>query len=76
MTTTNAYEAGRIYEGHSMDFTSKIEYAMRADGAWFQRWQYRDSRFGYKWSAWRASVEPTNASANAYNAKKPRLPKA
>ncbi len=79
MTTTNttasAYETGVIYEGHSMDFTSKIEYAVRADGAWFQRWQYRDPRYGYKWSTWRPSAEPTNASANYYNTKKPRLPK-
>lgn len=35
-----------------MDFTMQIEHAQRGDGQWFRRCQYRDTRYGYKWSAW------------------------
>lgn len=45
----------KVYETFSMDFTSRIEHAQRADGIWFERSQYRDPRYGYKWTAWRKS---------------------
>lgn len=57
----------------SMDFTSQREHAQREDGQWFTRSQYRDPRYGYKWSAWK----PTSAApANGHpEDRKVRLPK-
>lgn len=52
-----------VYRDFSMDFTSEREYAQRADGTWFSRYQYRDPRYGYKWSAWRkAGLLPERAT--------------
>ncbi len=48
-----------VFESYSADFTSRIETAQRADGVWFSRYQYRDQRYGYKWSPWRRSGAPT-----------------
>lgn len=63
-----------IYLTFSMDYTSESEYAQRSDGQWFSRYQYRDSRYGYKWSAWRAtSLLPERASKKGE--RKVRLPK-
>lgn len=53
----------KIYRAFSMDFTSEREYAQRGDGKWFSRYQYRDQRYGYKWSKWQAtSFLPERAS--------------
>lgn len=65
-------EANRVYESMTADCTSLIHHAMRADGVWFTRYQGRDPRFGYKWSAWRRSVEPEYARTTE---RKARLPK-
>ena len=47
------YMATMIVETFSMDYTSAIHFAQRPDGQWFTRSQYRDARYGYKWTAWR-----------------------
>jgi hypothetical protein len=45
-----------VFESFTMDYTSSIEHAQRADGQWFTRSQYRDPRYGYKWTAWRKTT--------------------
>lgn len=45
-----------VYRSFSMDFTSQREHAQRPDGQWFSRYQYRDPRYGYKWSKWQATT--------------------
>jgi hypothetical protein len=63
-----------IYRTFSMDYTSESEYAQRADGQWYSRYQYRDPRYGYKWSAWRkASFLPERATRK--DDKRVRLPR-
>lgn len=42
----------KVYETYSMDYSSIKENAMREDGQWFSRYQFRDPRYGYKWSKW------------------------
>lgn len=42
-----------IWDGHTMDFTARVQMAQRADGAWFKRVQER-SRWGYRWTRWTA----------------------
>ena len=64
-----------VYSDFSMDYTSESEYAQRADGQWFSRYQFRDPRYGYKWSAWRmTSFKPERARKKGDY--KIRLPKA
>lgn len=66
----------QIFEGFSMDFTSRIQYSQRADGQWFRRIQYRDARYGYKWSTWKAiDAAPENIFPSQFS-QKARLPKA
>jgi hypothetical protein len=65
--------ANQILRSCSMDFTMQIEHAMRADGVWFSRCQYRDARYGYKWSAWRQTSAPTSFTSET--GRKARLPK-
>ena len=63
-----------IYRTFSMDYTSESEHAQRADGQWFKRYQYRDPRYGYKWSAWQKSpFLPERASVKGD--RKIRLPR-
>jgi hypothetical protein len=64
----------KVYETYSADFTSRIQYAQRDDGQWFTRSQYRDPRYGYKWSKWQATaVAPRNTGAG--QERRVRLPK-
>lgn len=64
----------KIFRTFSMDFTSESEYAQRNDGQWFKRYQYRDPRYGYKWSRWEhTSFLPERASLKGEKAV--RLPK-
>lgn len=66
--------ANNIYENYSMDFSFIIHHAMREDGQWFRRVQYKDARYGYKWSKWRECSAPAMSGImNAY--RKARLPK-
>jgi hypothetical protein len=65
--------ANRILRGFSMDFTMQIEHAMRADGVWFRRCQFRDARYGYKWSAWKPATAPTAFTSET--GRTARLPK-
>lgn len=63
-----------IFETYSMDYTSRREHAQRADGVWFSRSQYRDPRYGYKWSRWeRTGFLPERATR--MGERKIRLPK-
>lgn len=43
-----------IYDG---GITERRQVAVREDGALFSRGQYRDPRYGYKWSKWTATGE-------------------
>lgn len=66
--------ATMVYGDYSMDYTSQREYAQRHDGQWFRRYQYRDPRYGYKWSRWQsASGLPSNATRK--EERRVRLPK-
>jgi hypothetical protein len=62
-----------VYEDYSMDFTSRAQVAQNKDGKWFRRSQFRDPRYGYKWSSWRPSTfNPEGKSGQLLNV---RLPK-
>ena len=50
----------QIFESFTADFTAKIEYT-EAHGQWWKRVQERGPQ-GYRWSAWRPSAAPSNAS--------------
>lgn len=66
----------KVYESYSMDYTSRIEHAQRVDGIWFKRSQYRDPRYGYKWTSWRkTSVGPHSDLVEQGYDRKVRLPK-
>lgn len=62
-----------ILSSYSMDFTMQIHHAQRQDGQWFRRIQFRDARYGYKWSAWRAV--PSGPEHGSPTGLKARLPK-
>jgi hypothetical protein len=65
--------ANVILDSHSMDFTARIQHAQRSDGQWFTRIQYRDTRYGYKWSSWRAVANgPERGSDTGRTARLPR----
>ena len=65
----------KVFRSYSMDYSSQIEHAQRADGQWFTRSQYRDPRYGYKWTAWRETTFlPERASPDGE--RRLRLPKA
>jgi len=66
--------ANTILRSYSMDFTMQIEHAQRADGQWFSRVQYRDTRYGYKWSAWKpVGSGPEHGSETGRVARLPRV---
>ena len=69
---TNTATANRILDGHSMDFTARLQFAMRADGQWFSRGQYR-GHYGYTWSPWKASSKPSTYTSDS--GRTARLPK-
>lgn len=62
-----------VFEICSMDFTSRCQYAQNKNGKWFRRTQYRDPRYGYKWSRWQASH--FNPEGRRGEPRKVRLPK-
>lgn len=65
--------APRILESFTGDYTGIIHHAQRADGAWFQRFQERHPRFGYRFGAWkRTSCGPDYGRDTGSTA---RLPK-
>ena len=41
------------------------EVAIRDDGVLFQRFQERDSRYGYRWTGWKATGETLGHNARA-----------
>lgn len=49
-------KAIETYETYTADYTSQVHYARSASGAVFTRMQYRDTCYGYKWTAWRETV--------------------
>lgn len=63
---------GVIYESSTADFTARVHHAMRPDGVWFVRTQYRDPLYGYKWGKWRRGAAPDRLRATG---RKARLPK-
>ncbi len=65
--------ANVIHESHTMDYTARVEHAMNAAGQWFKRIQYRDQRYGYKWTAWSLSSGlPETAFSTGRKARLPR----
>lgn len=60
---------------YTMDYTGQVEHAMRGDGRWFSRCQYRDPRYGYKWGAWRPSSAPDRCVPGTGRMRRIRLPK-
>jgi hypothetical protein len=52
-TMTDTKGAVEFLVGFSVDYTSKKQAAQRSDGVWFTRSQYRDMRYGYRWTAWK-----------------------
>lgn len=54
-------KAVAIFEGGVHE---RRQAAVREDGAVFRRAQVRDPRYGYRWSAWRASGEKFNSPAS------------
>ncbi len=69
-TTTAA--PNMILESYSMDYTTRIHHAVRADGQWFTRMQERHPQYGYRWTAWRAT---SVAGEGHSTGRKARLPK-
>ncbi len=65
----------KVFESYSMDYSSRRESAQRDDGVWFTRHQYRDPRFGYKWSKWERSGPPRRLEELASEERRVRLPK-
>lgn len=45
-------KAIETFTGYTMDYTSQIQFAKSESGKVFQRMQYRDPRYGYKWGRW------------------------
>lgn len=45
-------KAIETFNGSTMDFTARIQWAKSASGKVFQRIQRRDPRYGYKWTRW------------------------
>jgi hypothetical protein len=66
--------ANEILSGYTMDYTSQVHFAMRADGKWFTRFQNR-SIYGYRWGAWRETVAPESERFLSRTGRKARLPK-
>ena len=56
------HPAVTLYSYHGSSVRSEMA-VRHADNARFVRSQYRDPRYGYKWSAWKATAqEPTYTS--------------
>ena len=73
MTTATSTAPCTIIETFTADFTTRVHHARRVDGQWFTRMQEKHPRFGYRWSAWRAtSVAPEGGHDTG---RKARLPK-
>jgi len=67
-------KAVQTYTGYTMDYTSQIQYAETADGRVFQRSQYRDPCYGYKWHAWRETVKAAIEGLTSQGPRNWRLP--
>lgn len=50
-------KAVQTFTGYTMDYTSQIQYAVSETGKVFTRSQYRDPHYGYKWAAWRETIQ-------------------
>ena len=61
-----------ILGSYSADYTSQVEHARNAAGQWFRRSQYRDPRYGYKWTRWALSPAPPETAMPT--GRKARLP--
>jgi hypothetical protein len=59
--------------GYTMDFTAQLEFAQRADGAWFMRSQERGIR-GHRWGAWKMCLPPDERATEQPMPKAFRLP--
>ena len=65
-----------VFESLSMDFTTSINWAQRADGQWFRRYQTRDPRYGYRWTAWQPVANVVLPENMGQTRKMARLPRA
>ena len=67
-------KAVETFTGYTMDYTSQIQYAKSESGKVFQRGQYRDPRYGYKWHAWRETSPVAIEGKRNEGARNWRLP--
>ncbi len=67
-------KAVQSFEGYTMDYTGQIQYAISDSGKTFTRSQFRDPRYGYKWSAWRETTPVAVEGMVPKGAKNWRLP--
>lgn len=49
-------KAVQSFKGYSMDYSSQVDFAVSESGKVFTRSQYRDARYGYKWTSWRETA--------------------
>ena len=63
----------KILESFTGDYTGIIHHAQRADGQWFQRFQEKHPRFGYRWTAWSRTTSCPDTARNTERGA--RLPK-
>jgi hypothetical protein len=67
-------KAVQSFEGYSMDYTSRTQYAVSESGKVFSRGQFRDPRYGYKWAAWRETSLSAVEGKSQQGPKNWRLP--
>jgi hypothetical protein len=67
-------KAVQTFTGYTMDYTSQIEFAVSETGKVFRRMQYRDARYGYKWSKWSETVAAALEGKSDQGPKGWRLP--
>lgn len=67
-------KAVQTFEGYTMDYTGRIQYALSETGKVFRRSQYRDARYGYKWAKWSETVTSVIEGLSPKGARNWRLP--
>ena len=67
-------KAVESFDGYTMDFTGRIQYALSETGKVFSRSQYRDPRYGYKWAKWHETAPSAVEGLSPRGARNWRLP--
>lgn len=50
-------KAVETFTAYTMDYTGQIQLARSESGRVFERHQFRDPRYGYKWGRWKPASE-------------------